>query len=83
MSGISILEALSGTGPFWSSLTANSYGIYYVHPLILYPLAYMFVPITLPLFIKAPLVILLGIFLSWVVSAFILTKAPVVRRAFA
>jgi peptidoglycan/LPS O-acetylase OafA/YrhL len=64
-------------------LTANSYAIYYVHPLILYPLAYMFVPITLPLFIKAPLVILLGIFLSWVVSAFILTKAPVVRRAFA
>ena len=84
MAGAALFQRkINGTGPFWSSLTANSYGIYYVHPLILYPLAYMFVPITLPLFIKAPLVILLGIFLSWVVSAFILTKAPVVRRAFA
>lgn len=84
MAGAALFQRkINGAGPFWSSLTANSYGIYYVHPLILYPLAYMFVPITLPLFIKAPLVILLGIFLSWVVSALILTKVPVARRAFA
>ena len=69
--------------PFWSRLSANSYGIYYIHPLILYPLAYLFLPVTIPLFIKAPLVIVLGIVISWLVSALFLTKAPVVRRAFA
>ena len=68
---------------FWHSLSANSYGIYYIHPLILYPLAYLFLPVSLPLFVKAPLVILLGLSLSWAASAFVLTKAPIVRRAFA
>jgi peptidoglycan/LPS O-acetylase OafA/YrhL len=28
---------------FWQSLSANSYGIYYIHPLILYPLTYLMV----------------------------------------
>ena len=70
------------SGPFWSSLSANAYGIYYVHPLILYPLAYLFLSVPLPLFVKAPSVILLGLVLSWAVSAFVLTKAPVLRRVF-
>jgi peptidoglycan/LPS O-acetylase OafA/YrhL len=69
--------------PFWSSLALSSYGIYFIHPLILYPLAYLFVPISLPLFLKAPLVITLGLLLSWAVSALILTKAPLLQRAFA
>ncbi len=69
--------------PFWSSLALNSYGIYYIHPLILYPLAYAFVPVSLPLFFKAPLVILAGIVLSWAASALLLTRTPIVRRAFA
>ena len=68
---------------FWNSLSANSYGIYYIHPLILYPLAYLFLPVSLPLFVKAPLVILLGLSLSWAASAFVLTRVPIVRRAFA
>lgn len=66
----------------WSSLSANSYGIYYIHPFILFPMVYFFVSISIPLFVKAPLVILLSIFLSWAVSAFVLTKAPILRRAF-
>jgi hypothetical protein len=74
---------VNGAGPFWSNLAANSYGIYYIHPLILYPLAYLFLPISLPLFIKAPLVVILAIALSWAVSSLILTKVPGVRRAFA
>ena len=76
-------QKVNKSTPFWSSLSANAYGIYYIHPLILYPLAYFFVSVSLPLFVKAPLVILLGISLSWAVSAIVLTKAPVVRRAFA
>jgi surface polysaccharide O-acyltransferase-like enzyme len=67
---------------FWSSLSANSYGIYYIHPLILYPIAYLFLSVTLPLAIKAPLVILLGIAGSWLVSEFVLRRAPVIKRAF-
>ena len=76
-------QRVNGAGPFWNNLAANSYGIYYVHPLILYPLAYLFVPLPLPLYIKAPMVILLGIVLSWAVSALVLTRIPGVRRAFA
>lgn len=74
---------VNGAGLFWSNLAANSYGIYYIHPLLLYPLAYLFVPISLPLFIKAPLVIILAIAFSWAISSLILTKTPGVRRAFA
>ena len=76
-------QKAGGSNRFWRSLSANSYGIYYVHPLVLYPLAYVFVSVSLPLFVKAPLVILLGLFLSWAVSALILTKVPILRRAFA
>jgi peptidoglycan/LPS O-acetylase OafA/YrhL len=68
--------------PFWKSLSANSYGIYYIHPLILYPLALLMRQFSLPPMIKAPLVIILAILLSWAFSAFFLRKAPIVRRAF-
>ena len=82
--GTSFFQKFLNSGsPFWRNLSRNSYGIYYVHPLILYPLAYLFLPVSLPLFVKAPLVILLALFLSWVASAFVLTRVPVVRRAFA
>lgn len=76
-------QKVNRASPFWSSLALSSYGIYFIHPLILYPLAYLFVPISLPLLLKAPLVITLGLLLSWVVSALILTKTPLLQRAFA
>lgn len=76
-------QKVSGSNSFWSSLSVNSYGIYYIHPLILYPLAYFFVSVSMPLFVKAPLVILLGVFLSWAFSALVLTKVPILRRVFA
>lgn len=68
---------------FWASLSANSYGIYYIHPLVLYPLAYLFLGVSLPALLKAPLVIALGLAGSWLVSEFFLRRAPVARRAFA
>jgi len=67
---------------FWSSLSANSYGIYYIHPLVLYPAAYLFLGVPLPLAVKAPLVIAIGLAGSWLVSEFFLRRAPLVRRAF-
>jgi hypothetical protein len=70
-------------GPFWSSLSLSCYGIYFIHPLILYPLAYLFVPVSLSLLLKAPLVITLGLLISWAISALVLTKSPLLQRAFA
>ena len=75
-------EKVDGAGRVWKSLAANSYGMYYIHPLILYPLAYVFVAFSLPLFLKALLVISLAVLLSWAVSAFVLKRAPLVRRVF-
>ena len=46
-------------------------------------MAYVFVPVPLPLWAKAPLLILLGLLLSWAISAFVLTKTPLLRRVFA
>lgn len=51
--------------PYWKSLTAASYGIYYFHSLFLYPLALVFRQAPLIAFQKATLVILLAILLSW------------------
>lgn len=81
--GVAIFHGkVNGTGRIWQSLAANSYGMYYIHPLILYPLAYLFVPVSLPLFLKAFLVITSAILLSWTVSALLLKKAPLLREVF-
>lgn len=81
--GVAIFhDKVCSSAPFWRSLAANSYGMYYIHPLILYPLAYVFVAFSLPLFFKAPLLISLAILLSWAVSALVLKKAPLTRRIF-
>ena len=81
--GVAIFrDKVDGDGRVWKSLAANSYGMYYIHPLILYPLAYVFVAFSLPLFLKAFLVITLAILLSWAVSALVLKKAPLLRNVF-
>jgi peptidoglycan/LPS O-acetylase OafA/YrhL len=76
-------QKVNRTSPFWSSLALSSYGIYYIHPLILYPLAYIFVSASLPLLLKAPLVITLSLLISWAISALVLTRVPLLQRAFA
>ncbi len=44
VAGIALFRArVDGAGLAWRTLAANSFGIYYVHPLILYPLAYVLV----------------------------------------
>ncbi len=84
LAGVALFQQKANrTSPFWSTLAVSSYGIYFIHPLILYPLAYLFVPVALPLLLKAPLVIGLGLLLSWAFSALVLAKTPLVQRAFA
>ncbi len=83
IAGVALFQRkVDSAGTVWSSLAANSYGIYYIHPLILYPLAYVFVGLSLPLIIKAPLLIGLAVLLSWGVSALLLKRLPVLRAMF-
>ncbi len=83
IAGVALFQRTANSaGRVWSSLAATSYGIYYVHPLILFPLAYVFVGLSLPLLIKAPLLIGLAILLSWGVSALLLKRLPILRAMF-
>lgn len=67
---------------FWRNVSGNAYGIYYAHPLILYPLTLVFLPVSLPVLLKGILVILLGILLSWAFSNYLLTRIPLIRQVF-
>ena len=73
---------VNGNGRIQKSVADSSYGIYYVHPLILYPLTYLFLGISLSLYLKATVVIGLGLFASWAVGALVLRKMPILRRMF-
>jgi hypothetical protein len=68
--------------PFWRSQARNSYGIYYLHPLLLYPLALAFVPLPISIYLKAITITLLAYVGSWGVSAAVLTRLPGLRRMF-
>lgn len=74
--------ALDLATPFWRSQAANSYGIYYVHPLILYPLAYLLVGTSLPIGLKALLLIGITGLLSWGISALVLKRLPFLSDMF-
>jgi len=83
MTALAFFKArVNNSSPVWNSLSASSYAMYYFHPLILYPLTYIFVSITLPLEIKSFTVILLGIILSWVFSSLGIKRLPLLREMF-
>ncbi|MDR3438215.1 acyltransferase family protein [Telmatospirillum sp.] len=67
---------------FWRLQARNSYGVYYLHPLILYPLALLFVPLTLSIFLKATLIILVAYVISLAASGLVLTRLPALRNMF-
>ena len=73
---------LNGAGRVWQSLSFSSYAMYYFHPLILYPLALVFLTVQMPLIPKALTVILLGILLSWFFSSQVVRKLPILREVF-
>lgn len=72
----------NSSGPAQRSLSDNSFGIYFIHSAVLYPVAYVFLGSVLPLFVKATVVITLGFFLSWAASALLLRRTPFLRRFF-
>jgi surface polysaccharide O-acyltransferase-like enzyme len=72
----------SWTGRAWRALAANSFGIYYVHPLILYPLAWVLVGVPIPALAKATILVVATAAGSLAVSALVLRRAPGLRRVF-
>lgn len=83
MGGVALFQrSVNGKGRFWHSQATNSYGIYYVHPLILYPLAYLLGAVGLPVGVKALLLIVSTILLAWGVSALVLRCVPLLSDMF-
>lgn len=83
MSGLALFKKMiNSSSVFWRSLSSNSYGIYFIHPLILYPLAYFFKGYSIPLYLKSTVVIVITMIVSWLFSALVLKKVPVLRKSF-
>lgn len=83
MAGIAFFRLYLNRDRFpWGSLAASSYGIYYLHPLILYPLTYLFLNLPVTIFVKAGLLFTITASLSWLGSARVLKKAPITRAIF-
>lgn len=76
------LRAGDGGGRAWTTLAANSYGIYYLHPLILFPLAWLLVGVALPSVLKLIGLVLATLLVSTAVSALVLRRVPGLRAAF-
>jgi hypothetical protein len=83
MAGMAIFQrCANSSASFWSSQARNSYGIYFIHPVFLFPLAYVFMSITMNVYLKALIVTMLGWLLCWGFSSLVLTKVPGLRRVF-
>lgn len=67
---------------FWIIAARNWYGMYYIHPLILFPAALYVIPLEMNVHMKAAVVILAGWGITWLISTYILTKAPLLRDTF-
>jgi len=81
--GIAIFQRwLDRSGPAWRTLAANSFGIYYVHPLVLYPLAYVLLDLRAPALVKATILVVVTLLASLALSALVLRRAPGLRRMF-
>jgi hypothetical protein len=66
----------------WSSLSRNAYGIYYLHPLILYPAAYLALSVSASIFLEVGFLTIMTALAAWALSAFVLTRWPVLRDIF-
>ncbi|HEY3339060.1 MAG TPA: acyltransferase family protein [Propionicimonas sp.] len=84
-----VLAALAGFSRWadrstrgWRTLADNAFGIYYVHPLVLYPGALLLVGLAVPGALKAVVVLAVTVGLSLAISAGVLRRAPILRRVF-
>jgi len=83
LAGVALFSRwVNGAGLAWRTLAANSFGIYYVHPLILYALAWVRVGVSVPSWLKATGLVVVTLVLSLAVSALVLRRPPGLRRMF-
>lgn len=73
---------INGSGRFWRSAAKNSYGIYFLHALVVYWLAYGLITVTWSIYIKAAVVFFITISFCWLFTSGVLRKAPLLRRMF-
>jgi peptidoglycan/LPS O-acetylase OafA/YrhL len=66
----------------WRLLADNAFGIYYVHPLVLYPGVWLLVGVAVPGALKAVIMLAVTIAVSLAISAGVLRRAPILRRMF-
>jgi glucan biosynthesis protein C len=83
IAGIALFQmARGGTGRVSRTLASNAYGTYYVHPLILYPLAYAIRDFGAPTVVKALILVAVTLAASIATSALLLRRVPGLRRIF-
>lgn len=83
LAGLTICRRfLNGGGRTWRFLGANSFGVYYLHPLVLYPLAIPVVGLAIAPVAKAAILITVTLAVSLAGSALVLRRVPGVRRMF-
>lgn len=66
----------------WRVLADNAFGVYYIHPLVLYPGALLLVGIAVPGPVKFAVLLAATVALSIAISAGVLRRAPLLRRVF-
>jgi glucan biosynthesis protein C len=66
--------------PMWTSLARNAFGIFIMHETIVVWLQYYLINFHIPILMKILICALIGISLSWIISAKILLKIPFIER---
>jgi len=83
MAGLAVFQHWGNrSGRTWRTLADNSFGIYYVHPLVLYPLAFLLVGVPVPSVLKVAVLVTVTIGASLAVTALVLRRVPGLRRIF-
>lgn len=62
--------------PFWKSLASNCYGIFIWHESVMVWLQFYFIDSSWPIFIKMPLVFIIGLSTAWAFNARVMQKIP-------
>ncbi|WP_187170491.1 acyltransferase family protein [Salidesulfovibrio onnuriiensis] len=73
---------VNARGRVWASASDNSYGIYYVHALIAYWTAYLLLGADMSAYTKAAVALAVTCGASWMLSAGVLRRAPLLRKMF-
>lgn len=83
LAGVALFQRFAnGGGRLWSNIAPRAYGIYYMHPLILYPLGMVFAALSLSAFVKWGILVVVTAALAWAFTALVLARTPYLRDIF-